>query len=192
MRREDHRRRRSRLSRCSSSADLELISEIERCRRLVEQQHFGRLRKRAGNDDALFFTAAERHVRALGEVSVPVAASDSRAMREIGRPFQLKRAEMWMAAHQHHLHHGVVERGMRLLRDDGDAPRDVAPRHRRQREAVQRHGAAVRREHAGHQFEQRRLAAAVRAEQPGQGARAMADADVSGRACTGSTLLRRL
>ena len=44
--------------------DVELIAQIERRGRLVEQQDVGRLRQRRGDDDALLLAAAERVERA--------------------------------------------------------------------------------------------------------------------------------
>ena len=60
-------------------ADLELIREIERGGRLVEQQNVGILRKRAGNDDALFFAAGERVEQPRREVVRPGCAAGPRA-----------------------------------------------------------------------------------------------------------------
>jgi hypothetical protein len=39
---------------------VELVAEIERSRRLVQQQQFGALRQRAGDDDPLLLAAAQR------------------------------------------------------------------------------------------------------------------------------------
>ena len=73
--------------------DLELIPGIERRRRLVEQQHVGLLRQRGRDDDALLLAAAERRERARPRTpDVPVAASASRAMLEVGRAFDRERA----------------------------------------------------------------------------------------------------
>ena len=51
---------RSRLSRARSAAISSWKPMSSARRRLVEQQHVGRLRQRAGDDDALLFAAAER------------------------------------------------------------------------------------------------------------------------------------
>ena len=110
---------RSRLSRAQQRGDLELVAEIERRRRLVEQEHLGRLRQRAGNDDALFFTAAERHVGASGEVVGAGGGERISRQREVARSFELERTKMRMAAHQHHFHHRVVEGRVRFLRHNG-------------------------------------------------------------------------
>ena len=54
MCRHHHRGRTLAIQSLHQQTDLELISEIERRGRLVEEQHFRRLRERAGDDDALF------------------------------------------------------------------------------------------------------------------------------------------
>jgi hypothetical protein len=60
---------RSRLRPASSVATSKLVAEVERGCWLVEQQHFGRLRQCACNDDALLFAAAERHVISFREMT---------------------------------------------------------------------------------------------------------------------------
>ena len=148
--------------------DFELIAKIERRGRLVEQQELGRLRKRAGDDDALFFAAAEGHVIALGERRRAGGFERLAGNLEVRRALQLKRTEMRIPAHQHHLHHAELEGGMRFLRHDCDVARQFAPRHRSQRPVAEHHAAALRPQHAAEQLQQRRLAAAVRSKKARQ------------------------
>ena len=102
--------------------DLELRAEIERRGRLVEQQHVGGLGQRRGDHHALLLAAAER-----GEVAIFERGRARRAPAPRGRsrrsagPSTSNTPEMRVAAHQHHLHHRVVEGELRLLRHDGHA-----------------------------------------------------------------------
>src|SRR5262245_58823391 len=72
---------------------------------------------------------------------------------------------MRMAAHQRHFEHRVLERGMRLLWNDGKATSDLTLRHARQPASVERDCAAVGRENTSKQLEQRRLATSVGADE---------------------------
>ena len=104
VRRQHHRHAALAIEPLEQRRDLELVAEIERRRRLVEQQHVGRLRQRAGDDDALLLAAAERHVRAVGEMGGAGRRQRVARDREVVRTFELKRAEVRMPPHQHHLH----------------------------------------------------------------------------------------
>ena len=118
--------------------DLELIGEIERGRRLVEQEdgaggsaRAADLRQRRGDDHALLLAAAQRRERPRSSrCAVPVAASASRAIAMIGRPLDLERAEMRVAAHHRDFEHAVVERQLRFLRHHRHPPRDRRARQR--------------------------------------------------------------
>ena len=154
--------------------DVELVAEIERRRRLVEQQDVRLLGQRAGDDDALLLAAGERgETAALEGERCPVAASASRAIGHVARALEFEGAEVGVAPHQGDLEHGVVEREVRFLRHD----RDATARARRAASdatvaAVERDGPGVGPQHAGEQAEQRRLARAVRAENAHDAARA--------------------
>ena len=137
--------------------NLELVADIERRRRLVEQQDVGLLRERAGDDHALLFAARERGERAPLEPGLPRDL-------DIARTLELERAEMRVAAHQRDLEHGVVEREVRFLGHDRDAPRAGARVHRRDRHAVDGHRARVRLQHSGQEAQERGLARPVGAE----------------------------
>ena len=179
--------------------DFELIAEIERRRRLVEQQHVGRLRQRAGDDDALLLAAAERHVRRDrrdGPCRSPSSASRAIA-RSLG-PSSWNAPRCGWRPISTISSTRVVEGRMRFLRHDGDVPRE---RRAAAASASARPSSAtvplVGLQHAGQQLEQRRLAAAVRAEQAGQ--RAACDATLTSRSanapvrrrCAGRTCRKR-
>jgi hypothetical protein len=102
---------------------FELVAEVERCRRFVEQQHFGTLRQRAGDDHPLPFAAAQRGERAMGQMRRARGLKRFTRDRQVGGALELHRAEMRMAPHQDDLERGVVEGGMGVLRDDGHVPR---------------------------------------------------------------------
>src|SRR5438034_322220 len=85
----------------ASEIDLELMTDVERGGRLVEQQDLRALRQRAGDDDALLLAAAERvegaALEAVGARRFERLPGDG----EIGRSFQRKRPEMRKAPHEH-------------------------------------------------------------------------------------------
>ena len=139
---------RSRLRRREQRRDLELIAEIERCGRLVQQQHVRGLRQRAGDHDALFLAAAQR--REPARLERRGAGRRERVARDllIVRAFELERAEVRVAAHQHDVEHGEVERAVRFLRHDGDAARELAARQPLDRVTVDQHAASERRQRA--------------------------------------------
>ncbi len=168
MRREHHRDLPVPVETREQPRHFELIAEVERRRRLVEQESPGRLRERARDDHALLLAAAERHVVARAEVRGPGGVERFMRGLEVRGPFELEHAEMRVAPHQHHFRDAVLEGGMRLLRNDGNVPGELAARHRGQWPIPKRHAAAPRTQHAAEQLQQRRLAAAVGAEQPGQ------------------------
>ena len=116
---------------------LELVAEIERRRRLVEQEKAwvagapqGR-RSPAACDlpqcrrdhDALLLAAAQRCEQPVLQVQRAGRRQRLLDHRDIGGPFDLERAEMRVAPHHRDFGHGVVERQLRLLRHDRHAPR---------------------------------------------------------------------
>ena len=93
---------RSRFSAREQLLHFELMAEVERRRRLVEQQQLGRLRQRAGDDDALLFAAAQRARTArASNADVPVAASACCAIARSSGPSSAKVPRCGKAAHQH-------------------------------------------------------------------------------------------
>ena len=88
---------------------------IERRGRLVEEQQFGALGQRAGDDHALFFAAAQRRERPFFERACAGGGERAPRDREVLGPFERERAQMREASHQHDLQHGEIERRMRFL-----------------------------------------------------------------------------
>ena len=68
---------------------------------------------------------------------------------------------MRVASHQDDVHHGVLERGVRFLRDDGNPLRDAPSGDLVDVGAVERDAAARRRQHPRKQAQHRRLARSV-------------------------------
>ena len=69
-----------------------------------------------------------------------------------------------MPTHENHLQHGVIERRMRLVRHNRDAPAQLAPRDPVHRISIDRDRAVLGAQYARHQPEERCLAATVRPE----------------------------
>ena len=145
--------------------DLELICEIERRRRLVEQQHLRRLRQRARNHHALLFAAAERCERARFERGG--ARRRQRLARDllVARVLERERAQMRVSSHQHHVDDGEVERRMRLLRYHGDSSREIAAGQPLDRTLVDENAARQRRQNSREHAQQRGLPRSIRPEQ---------------------------
>ena len=107
--------------------NLQLKPEIERNRRLVEQQDAGRLRQRAGDDHPLFLAAAQRGKPACFERRR--AGGRKRLARDpqVVDSFDFEPAEMRVAAHEHNLDRAEIERRVRLLRHHRDQAGQLAP-----------------------------------------------------------------
>ena len=103
VRRHDHRRAAFGVQPPEERRDLELIAEIERRGRLVEQQHVGRLRQRARNHDALLLAAAQRGERPRLERRRAGRRQRLARDRLVRRALELERAEVRIPAHQHHV-----------------------------------------------------------------------------------------
>ena len=73
--------------------------------------------------------------------AVPVASSARARQLVVPRAFDLERAEVRIAPHQHDFEHRVVEREVRLLRHDRHAPRQQRARHPPQVLPVEHHAA---------------------------------------------------
>ena len=153
---------RVRASRVSTSSAAIWCDEIEMRRRLVEQQEVGVLRQERGQRDAAPLAAGERAQLPRGETGE--ADVGERAVRalDVGRGLPLPAREMRMAADQHRFQHRGGKEVDAVLRQPAAAARTLARRERRERRAVVRDLARVRRAQAGEGGEQRRLAGAVR------------------------------
>ena len=101
--------------------------------------------------------------------AVPVAVKRLACDHLIRRAFELERAEVRVPSHQHHVDHAEVERRVRFLRHDGDAPGQLAPCQLLDRLAADPHAAGERRQNAGHDAKQRRFPRSVRTEKADDG-----------------------
>ena len=156
---------------------LQLVAEVERRGRLVEQQQRGRLRQRRGNHDALLLAAAQLVKRAIGQVRRAGGGQRLARNADVVGPFDGEHAEVRVAAHQHDLDRGVLEGEFGFLRHDRDAPRHVAARQAIERLVAEQDAAGRRPPRAAQQAQQRGLAGAVRAENADERAFGQADAD---------------
>ena len=84
---------------------------------------------------------------------------------QVVRPFQLEGTEVRIAAHQHDIERGEVERGVGFLRHYGDASCERAPRERQHVVAVDGHAPGPRPQHRVDDAKKRRLAGSVRSQQ---------------------------
>ena len=150
---------------CEQRGDVELVAEIERRRRLVEQQDLGLLGERAGDDDALLLAARERGEAAALEGER--AGGRERLARDghVARALEFERAEVRDSVPSGRSRARCSRRrdGFPAARPRCDAR---APRAGQRREVAPSSVTVpdVRPQHAGQQPQQRRLARAVGAE----------------------------
>ena len=119
-------------------ADGQLVLEIERRGRLVEEQDRAGgargarrdLRQRRRDDHPLFLAAAERRERPRLELGRPGGRQRFTGHAHVHRTFDGEGAEVRIASHQRHFENGVVEREVRLLGHDRHAPGDRRARQR--------------------------------------------------------------
>ena len=139
--------------------DLELVAEVERRCRLVEQQEVSltRSQQRRRAVSPPLSVANARSTSA----SVPVAARASRAMANRPRPRARTRRGAGSGPWDD-VEHGEVKRRMGFLRDDGQAAGEATAREAAHRLAVENHRAVPRLQHAGHDAQQCCLARSVR------------------------------
>ena len=144
---------------------LELVADIERRRRLVEQQQISALRERARDDDSLSFTAAERGEQAIFEGAGAGCLERASGDRQVRRPFERERAEMGEATHQHDVQHREVERRMGVLRNHGEPLREPPPIQAFDRLVVEEDAAAMRFQNSRDDSQQRCFAGSIRPDQ---------------------------
>ena len=118
--------------------DLELVAEVQRGGRLVEQHHVGGLRQRARDDDALLLAAAQRGERAALEGKRARRRQRLARDGDVRGPSSANGPEVRIAAHQRDFEHRVVEGETGFLRHDRDPPRDLGARHAGEVDAVER------------------------------------------------------
>ena len=157
-------RRASRFSVGEQRRDLELIAQIERRGRLVEQQHVGGLRQRRGDDDALLLAAAQRAKRAVLELRR--AGRRQRVARDgAGRPGPRPRTRRDAGSGPSAPSRAPCSRRPAAVSCGTTAIRRASARreYAGSGAAVEQHLPAGRAARAGQQPQQRRLARAVRA-----------------------------
>ena len=143
---------------------LLLRADVERARRLVQEEQGGVLRDRAREHGALALAAAQRAEPPVEQVR-PVEAGERRARgHDVPEPRAARVAEVRRPAEDDVLEHGRVRRDDRDLRDDRDPPGDRAPAEPGDLVPLEPDRARVRDE-AGDRPQERRLAGAVRADQ---------------------------
>ena len=79
----------------------------------------------------------------VSSAAVPVARERVARDLLIGGAFELERAEVRVAAHQHHVEHAEVEGRVRFLRHNRDAAREIAPRQLVDRPSVEQHARRI-------------------------------------------------
>ncbi len=151
--------------------DLDLVVQVERGRRLVEDQQASRvvpvfleLGQRARDDDALLLAAAQRVEVAALEIGRAGGRERAAHRQQVGGGLEAERPEVRVPSHQREVEDGVVEDRMNLLRHHGQPPGEHPLGHARDRRVVQPNLAAGGRQGARQDAQQRRLARAVGAE----------------------------
>ena len=107
---------------------LLLVADVEGGGRLVEQDDPRLLRERACDDDALLLAAAERPETPVGEREQVEPRERAGGRVAVARSLLRERAEMRRPAEEHVLGDGHPRRRRRLLRHDGDEPRELRAR----------------------------------------------------------------
>src|SRR5215470_17368392 len=136
--------------------------EIEEGRRLVEQRDLRRLRERPRKKHPFALAARELLDVAISERKQAKSLQGLPRDLEIARTFKMKRANMRGAAHQHNLEHGETKRERIFLAHHRDHARELAALVLDSRTAEQSDVAAPWAHRSADDFQQRRLAGAVR------------------------------
>ena len=110
-----------------------LVADVERARRLVEQQQPGALGERTREHGALQLAARERGQRAPGQRDEIEPLEHLGDGRVVGRPLAAERPGVRRAAEQHVVGDGRERRHDRRLRHERDATRELAAIHARDR-----------------------------------------------------------
>ena len=155
-----------------------LMAQVQMGRRLVEEQHLRLLRERARHKDPLALATREPIDRSVLEVRDLELCHCGTRDRQVLRAREAEPRQMRRAPHQHHLQRRERKLECRILRHDGEETCDLGATARRERLAVEAYAAARGREHAGQQPKERRLAAAVRTDEPDDLAPRDREADV--------------
>ncbi len=99
------------------------VFQVERGRRLVEQQQARLLRQRAGQDHHLPLAGGKRGDGRAARCAAPAASSASMAMARFERPLEAEARDMRRPAAEHHVHHLERKLRHRGLRHVGDLAR---------------------------------------------------------------------
>ena len=145
---------------------LLLVADVERARRLVEQQDRRLLGERPGDHEPLALAAAQRAEPAPANGPSSSRSSTPATISRSWRVAAGEVADVRRPAEQHVLDAGHVVGDQRLLRHVGDELRPPAARARRQRARRRRATSPRALDEADDGPQQRRLAGAVGADEP--------------------------
>ena len=136
MRHEHHRQATFLFKPAHNRADFNLVLEIEKRGRLIQQEDLGRLRQGPGNHAALAFTARKIHHRTTSQVSEIRRLHSLFGNQHILSAFPaesctpLRAMIMRIPAHQNRFHHRIGKDLRALLRHKGHSPCYLNLRHR--------------------------------------------------------------
>ena len=147
--------------------ERQLVTNVEICRRLVEEQHFGLLRERHGEPRTLALAAREREDRALGELLHSRSRQGLATCLAVLLGKGIPELPMRQASHAHKLHDRDVAGRLGALRQKCDLLCDLALRLLPQILAHELDAPRTRLQEARERLQKRRLARAVRPDDRG-------------------------
>src|SRR5262249_1558919 len=107
-------------------------------------QHARFLREGARNYDALLFATAQHRERAGRKRQGARGLKRLAGNLDVTWPFERKRAQMRITAHQDDIEHGEIKGRTRLLRHERNATREITPTEPGKRLPVEAHRAGMR------------------------------------------------
>ena len=107
--------------------DIDLMSNIQMCVRLIEQQDPGSLAEGPRDQDTLSLPAREGRYWLHRQMVDIDKVHDSMGKLDVVRPFKSEPADKGGASHQHDFKNGEREHPESILRDVRDGPGDLAP-----------------------------------------------------------------
>ena len=143
---------------------LDLVLYVEACHRFVKQHHLGVLANRAGDDRPLPFAAGKRQYGTFGKLSHARARKCCIRSSVIRFRFPCKALQVRVAPHEHDVTHGEIKLHYGVLRYERHALRKRTGGKRRNRVAADAHAPGFGRKVAADAAQERRLSAAVVAE----------------------------
>ena len=142
----------------------DLVGEVERGGRLVEDQQGGFLGEGAGEKHPLPFATGELRDGPVPEIQrIDLPQRRARAI-QVARPFERPEPQVRGPPHQRHLVGGEGEIVGRVLREEGDPAGALATREARERLALERNRALLGRQEAAAEPRQRALPGRVGAD----------------------------